>query len=80
RSKLTYREKPIYPLRAREKGISGSCVSSFQIDSGGETEDVIVNCTDDVFKSNTIRALKKYVFEPDDYESPKLIVYFRLKD
>ena len=80
RGKLTYREKPIYPLRAREKGISGSCVSSFQIDSGGETEDVIVNCTDDVFKSNTIRALKKYVFEPDDYESPKLIVYFRLKD
>ena len=79
RGKLTYREKPIYPLRAREKGISGNCVASFQIDSGGETEDVIVKCTDDVFESNTIRALQKFVFEPDDYISPKLIVYFKLE-
>ena len=79
RGRLTYRPDPIYPLRAREEGISGSCVASYLINSDGQTEDISVNCTDEVFKSNTISAIKRFVFEPDDYISPKLIVYFRLK-
>ena len=55
---------PVYPQRALERGITGSCEVSMSVSISGKPYDVLATCTDTVFKTSAERAVRKVLFSP----------------
>ncbi|MEO1660602.1 MAG: TonB family protein [Pseudomonadota bacterium] len=55
---------PVYPGSAASRGIEGSCEVYFSVSIRGEPFDVQADCTDRVFRSAAIKAVKKVKFAP----------------
>mgnify|MGYP003626441903 CR=1 FL=1 len=55
---------PVYPRKASERGISGSCSVAFAIDPRGKPYKVSATCTDPVFTSEAERSVLKAEFAP----------------
>ncbi|MEO0467163.1 MAG: TonB family protein [Pseudomonadota bacterium] len=54
----------LYPSRAAEREIEGSCEVSLNVDSQGNPVDVTAECTDNVFTREAERALSRAKFAP----------------
>ena len=55
---------PVYPVRAAEKGIEGSCDVSMDVSVTGKPYNVVATCTNSVFKASAERAVRKVLFSP----------------
>lgn len=55
---------PIYPRRAAERGIEGTCEVTFDVSRRGEPFNVTASCSDRVFVNEAIRAVSKTKFAP----------------
>ena len=57
---------PIYPMRARNRGIEGSCLVEYTITESGSVIDVAAvkgQCTE-IFKKTSVEAAKKFLYRP----------------
>ena len=57
---------PIYPMRARNQGIEGSCLVEYTITETGSVIDVAIvkgQCTD-IFKKASVEAAEKFLYRP----------------
>ena len=57
---------PIYPMRARNQGIEGSCLVEYTITETGSVVDVAAvkgQCTE-IFKKTSVEAAKKFLYRP----------------
>lgn len=54
------RMEPIYPVRARTRGIEGSCLATFDVLASGATSNVQASCSSSVFVSAVIRAVSDW--------------------
>lgn len=58
-------EAPSYPLRARQKGIEGSIIMSFNVTPNGEVTDIrVAESTGTAFIRSATRAVESYQFPP----------------
>jgi|GEM_PF-4891401 len=62
----TKHQKPVYPQRAQERGIEGSVLLEFTVNSSGTTENikVIDSCPEGEFDRQSIRAVEKFLYSP----------------
>lgn len=59
------KEAPAYPRRARQKGIEGSIVMSFNVSPSGEVTDIrVAETTGTAFIRSATRAVESYQFPP----------------
>lgn len=55
---------PVIPAAAASRGISGSCDVRFDVDTAGRPQNVSAQCTDNVFKTEAERSVRKAEFLP----------------
>ncbi len=54
------RMEPIYPVRARTRGIEGTCLATFDVLASGTTSKVQASCSSSIFVSAVIRAVSDW--------------------
>lgn len=55
---------PVYPRRAAEQGIEGSCDVTMDVSVTGKPFNVVATCTNSIFKASAERAVRKVQFSP----------------
>lgn len=55
---------PVIPPGAISRGISGSCNVSFDVDTAGRPQNISAQCTDNVFRAEAERAVRRAEFLP----------------
>jgi protein TonB len=55
---------PVYPRKAAERGLSGTCAVAFSIDPRGKPFNVSAGCSDPVFNSEAEHSVSKAEFAP----------------
>lgn len=55
---------PTIPAAAISRGISGSCNVTFDVDTAGRPQNVAAQCTDNVFRTEAERAVRRAEFLP----------------
>ena len=55
---------PVIPAAAISRGISGSCNVTFDVDTAGRPQNVAAQCTDNVFRAEAERAVRRAEFLP----------------
>lgn len=55
---------PTIPAAAVSRGISGSCNVSFDVDTAGRPQNISAQCTDNVFRAEAERAVRRAEFLP----------------
>ncbi|MBA4225927.1 MAG: energy transducer TonB [Hyphomonas sp.] len=55
---------PTIPAAAVSRGISGSCNVTFDVDTAGRPQNVAAQCTDNVFRAEAERAVRRAEFLP----------------
>lgn len=78
---------PIYPRRAAERGLEGSCDVRFHVSKEGEPYNIEAECTNRIFQREAERAVQKVRFAPKiirgiTYERRNVVypIEFNLKD
>lgn len=78
---------PIYPRRAAERGLEGTCDVRFHVSKEGEPYMIDAECTNKIFKREAERAVQKVRFAPKiirgvTYERRNVVypIEFNLKD
>lgn len=55
---------PVIPAAAISRGVSGSCNVTFDVDTAGRPQNVAAQCTDNVFRAEAERAVRRAEFLP----------------
>jgi protein TonB len=58
---------PVYPRRALQKGLTGTCLVTYSVTTAGTVRDVSVvdgQCTDPVFERPSIEAARRFRYKP----------------
>jgi protein TonB len=59
------RVEPMYPRRAQSRGIEGYCDMEFTVTKTGEVTDAVaIECSNSVFKNNSVKAVLKWKYKP----------------
>jgi protein TonB len=56
--------RPVMPEAALRRGISGSCEVRFDVDVSGRPQNVSALCTDDIFRAEAERSVRRSEFLP----------------
>ena len=78
--RVVSRIQPMYPHRARQKGINGKVTLKFLVDENGKVKkvSVISSRPDGVFEDSAVSAVKKWRFEPGRHDGEPVPTWVRL--
>lgn len=65
---------PVYPARAADQGLEGTCEGKFDVSATGQPYNIRVTCTSAVFVRAAMRAIEKWKYNPkiiDDKAVPR---------
>ena len=74
------RVKPVYPMDARRRGISGQVTLRLYVDAAGGVRDVQVQVAEPagVFEEKAVEAVRKWRFEPAVFKGAPVGVWMTL--
>jgi periplasmic protein TonB len=56
--------RPSIPVAAIQRGVSGTCDVVFDVDTSGRPQNVIATCTDEIFRAEAERSVRRAEFLP----------------
>lgn len=56
--------RPSIPVAAIQRGISGTCDVVFDVDTSGRPQNIIATCTDEIFRTEAERSVRRAEFLP----------------